>query len=226
MKNNGYTFMFSRIASRIQRRSLKDVVDSVVHKVANENVPVVAFTNGISPYSFMRLLALHLINQDHFDFKRRHGLIRDKRERIAVEDAVDMLVEDFSADKNLTVVSDVRWASHPMRAETYAKIMDADSVYEISRPRQEYLDMIAREVENGATAAEILELSTSLSETAIIDKTPILFGEYRYVDTVLYAMTSRDMRTLLSKPSVSDKVRDFIRYLLDLPYDVPLLSLI
>jgi len=206
MKHNHQTFV--TIADRIKMRSLKDAVEELDERWTDSRCRVIVFSNGISDFNLKRLLALHHIGREDYDWKRSHGCVSINDER-QTEEKLRKYYEEFP-NENIMVISDSRWAYHPMSESLYEWIVSSDVIIEVKRQRQTWLDAITHEAENGSNVERLIELVETFKMEEDTEGTTPWCDEYQHVDVAIRALLSRDMTDYLSTGLVSADTIEFM----------------
>jgi len=209
---------FAGVFSRIRRLNLRTAIEEVYRLAICADKSVVVFSNGISEYRLKRVLALHVLEEDGYDWRRGKNCV-SKRDFDIIEDEVGMLLDEMDGIR-MTVVVDSRWCHRPISEETYNRTLSADAVIEIDRPRQECVNILAAELENGASAESLFDEIESLRQTCKNERMDVYCPDCENTEILIRGLLTKDMLRLLLRPSVSEETRNFFGYLLGLPFPV------
>jgi len=219
MVNN--LMFFPSIASRIRMCSLSRAVDELDERWTDSRCRVIVFSNGISDFNLKRLLALHHIGSEDYDWKRSHGCVSADDER-QTEEKLRKYYEEFP-NENIMVISDSRWAYHPMSESLYEWIVSADVIIEVKRQRQTWLDAIAHEAENGSNVERLIELVETFKREVDAEGTVPWCDEYQHVDVAIRALLSKEMVDYISTGLVStDTIEFMLKRVLGIQADIQL----
>lgn len=205
---------YSRIFARLRRLFLHDALEEIDLLALCSNKKVVVFSSGIPEYRLKRALALHSLGKDGYDWRKDRGCVA-MREFPVVEDAVEMFLDDM-ADAPITVIQDSRWCYRPMSNELYDKVRAADAVIEIDRPHQTSIDILAYEIENGASPERIVDVIEVLERVQQAEGSKIYCPVCDNRDVLIRQLLTKEVLRQLLRPSVTEETRRFVGYLLGL----------
>lgn len=212
---------FTHCAGRIQNMTLREAVRELDEFCIGNLNSVVVFSNGISEYSLKRLIALRHLKVQDFDWKKA------KRFKATYEDGVvgweiDKYLRETDFD-NILVISDSFWVRHPVSEELSKVILGANTLIEIRRPRQTWLDCIARAVDERASVHDMISLLETFQADYAGEQYEPFCEEYQYLDVAFRALLNDEMIEAFDDGLISEDTWDFmIHRVLGLTCDIPI----
>lgn len=220
MSNSYGIQTFVRVSGRIQNLTLREAIKELDDLFVGDYRSVVVFSNGISSNRLKRLITLRHLGLDNFDWRR------EKRLRVSNDRIREWKVDKYLREAdfgNILIISDSRWENHPVSYTLSQKILNADIVIEICRPRQTWLNCIAHAVEESASVSELISLIKILELDDEGEDYQPFCGEYQYLDVAFRTLLSKEMLDAYERGEISAETWNFILHrVLGLPIDVSL----
>lgn len=195
---------------RIKQRTVEESLEIVSHEIIDKCKSVVVFTNGISRYAYLRLLALHILGRMDYDWRKACGFLKASEVEAVEEDIEEWIDSDtFSF---VTIVSDARWEKCEISREVARELKNASVVLVLNRQRQWELNFIVGIIEDGASAAGIVMALEFLNGMHKRESDRVYCNEYQGVDVAMRTILQPNVIKQLLKSS--PEVRLFTHYLL------------